>query len=65
MNRNLIKITYNIDNDDWSDQEFEDQEERVLIITSQDIVEFIYEKDRNLHPNKETVSYEHISVEKL
>lgn len=65
MNRQLIKIVYTIDNEDWTDQEFEDQEERVLILDSEDIVELIYEKDNNFNPIKESVSYEHISVQKL
>lgn len=36
-----IKITYTVDNNSWSDEKFEDEPERVLVITFDKIVELI------------------------
>jgi len=39
-----IKITYNIDSDEWTDNQFEDQDSQEFIITTQMICEIIKEK---------------------
>lgn len=37
----MIKISYLLDNEDWSDEQFENQEERGITLSEHDIVDMI------------------------
>lgn len=39
-----MKITYTIDREDWSDEQFEDQEDRIVYLTLSDLQDLLERK---------------------
>lgn len=50
-----IKVTFMVDSDSMSDEEYENQEEKTLIITEEMIKEMIMDEYPKLNPLKDTV----------
>jgi hypothetical protein len=57
-----IKVTYIVDNDTMSDEEYENQEEKEFIITKQMIEDFVMEQDARISPMNETIEIESIKI---
>lgn len=62
--KNLLKITYLIDNDGMTDTEFENQPERELVVTSEMLKDLIREHDKTM-TNNDFVESDYITITKL
>ena len=60
----VLKITYVVDNQNLTDEQFENQTERQLLITEDMIIDLIEKADRNLQ-HGDFISYGHVSIEKV
>lgn len=61
--RGILKISYIVDNDSMTDSEFEDQEQKTLIVTEAMLEALI---TYNVKLNKgDTIDWEYCSVQKL
>ena len=60
----VLKLTYIVDNESMTDEEFENQEEREFFVTSEMLVRLIENNDMNLNPDDE-INWNYVSIEKL
>jgi len=54
-----IKITYSLDKEEWSDEEYYNQEEKTIIITLGDIKRLIEDKTGEVDIDPETIMIWH------
>jgi len=61
MSKPVLTITYIIDNASMTDNEFEDQPERKLIVTASMLEKLIEDNDPNIK-NSDTIDWQYCSV---
>lgn len=60
----VLRIYYSVDNDDMTDEEFENQEEKFITVTSEMIEELVKQNAPGLKPGDD-IDYEYITIKKL
>ncbi len=61
MSKPVLTITYIVDNDFMTDNEFEDQPERKLIVTASMLEKLIEDNDPNIK-NSDTIDWQYCSI---
>ena len=62
--KRVFKIKYVIDNDSMTDEQFFEQPQRTLIITSSMLERLVREYDNEIN-SEDTIDYEHFEITKL
>lgn len=61
---NVFRIYYSVDNDNMTDEEFDNQEDKYINLTSEMIEQLVRDHAPGLKPGDE-IDYQYISIKKL